>query len=60
MAGTIKILGEELSISDNNNSDFIMSGYSGYMGFAGEIATQYGGSPGKIAGLVIAVSSGVK
>ncbi|PHQ64674.1 MAG: hypothetical protein COB99_08360, partial [Sulfurimonas sp.] len=59
MAGTIKILGEELSISDNNSSDFIISGYSGYMGFVGEVTTQYGGTPGKIVGLTIAVSSGV-
>jgi hypothetical protein len=59
MAGTINLLGEELSISKNTAGDYITAGYSGYMGFVGEVASQYGGAPGKIAGLVIGISSGV-
>jgi hypothetical protein len=47
MSGTVKILGEEITISENNNSDFIMSGYSGYMGFVGEVSSQYGGKNDK-------------
>jgi hypothetical protein len=44
MSGTVKILGEEVAISGNNNSDFIMSGY---MGYVGEVSSQYGGKDDK-------------
>jgi hypothetical protein len=59
MSGTIKIGGVELTISDNNSSDIALASFSGYMGFTGEIISQYGGIPGKIVGLVFDVSGGV-
>ena len=59
MAGNTNIFGVEIVISDNKAGDFITSGFSGYMGFVGEVSTQYGGGPGKVAGVVISVSSGI-
>jgi Ca2+-binding RTX toxin-like protein len=59
MSGVIKINGVELTISDNKSSDIALASFSGYLGFVGEIITQYGGSPGKTIGLVFDVSGGV-
>lgn len=57
MSGFVKESGQEIKIfTENNSSDIALSSFSGYMGFTGEIAKQYGGTPGKTVGLVFAVS----
>lgn len=60
MSGLIEINGEEIEVfTENSTSDVALSAFSGYMGFTGEMASQYGGTPGKVVGLVFDVSGGV-
>jgi hypothetical protein len=59
MSGTIKVLNEEITISDNKSVDVALSSFSGYLGFAGEVAEQFGGTVGKTVGLVFAITGGV-
>lgn len=59
MSGTIEIQGEKLTISENKSSDIALSSFSGLIGFVGELSTSYGGTPGKIIGLIYAVSGGI-
>ena len=60
MSGVIKIDGKGYELfSENSSSDIALSSFSGYLGFTGEIAAQYGGTPGKMVSVVFAVSGGV-
>ncbi len=47
MNGIIKIDGVDLNITDNGSHDYALASFSGYLGFTGELATQYGGNAGK-------------
>jgi hypothetical protein len=42
MSGTIKILNEEVNLSDNKSQDIALASFSGYLGFVGEVSSQYG------------------
>lgn len=50
MNGTIKIGEEEIIISDNKTGDYILAGFSGYMGLVSGIA-------GKKVGLILYILS---
>ena len=52
MNGTIKIGGEEIIISDNKPGDYILAGFSGYMGLVS-------GIDGKKIGLILDVKNGI-
>lgn len=59
MSGIIKIGDQNLTISDNKSADVGLASFSGFLGFVGEMSARYGGTPGKIIGLVYAVSGGI-
>ncbi len=59
MSGSIKIMGVNVEIPENKSSDIALASFSGYLGFVGEMSSQYGGAPGKTIGLIFAISGGV-
>lgn len=59
MSGSIKIMGADVTISENKSSDIALASFSGYIAFVGEMAARFGGTPGKTVGLVFNLSGGV-
>lgn len=59
MSGIARLGEFDVVIAENGSNDYANANFSGYLGYMGTIAQEYGGTAGRKVGLVFQVTDGV-
>ena len=51
--------GNTTIFNENSSADYAFASFSGYVGLYGEMAIQFGGTPGKIFGITFSITNGI-